>query len=86
VDRKASVGSQCLSYIDWLGQHPDQLPFEFKKLNYERARWAVEDVVRIRSHGLSGNLISEVARAATQTGALAFLPSDPNNTIARRYQ
>jgi penicillin G amidase len=51
------------AYIDWLDQNPGQLSFEFKKLSYKPARWAAEDVVRIRSHGLSGNLTSEVARA-----------------------
>jgi penicillin G amidase len=51
------------AYIDWLDQHPGRMPFEFKKLNYKPARWAAEDVVRIRSHGLAGNLHEEVARA-----------------------
>jgi penicillin amidase len=53
------------AYIDWLETHPERMPFEFKKLNYKAARWAAEDVVRIRSHGLSGNLEDEVARART---------------------
>src|SRR5712692_5153077 len=51
------------AYIGWLEEHPDRMPFEFKKLNYKPARWAAEDVVRIRSHGLSGNLLDEVERA-----------------------
>lgn len=51
------------AYIDWLDQHPERMPFEFKKLNYKPARWAAEDLVRIRSHGLTGNLEDEVARA-----------------------
>ena len=51
------------AYIDWLDEHPDRMPFEFKKLDYKPARWSAEDVVRIRTHGLSGNLTSEVARA-----------------------
>lgn len=51
------------AYIDWLDAHPDKLPYEFKKLHYRPAKWAPEDVVRIRSHGLTRNLISEVARA-----------------------
>lgn len=51
------------AYIDWLDEHPNQMPFEFKKLNYKPARWSAEDVVRIRSHSLSGNLLNEVARA-----------------------
>lgn len=51
------------AYIDWLAQHPEHMPYEFKKLDYQPAKWAAEDVVRIRSHGLTGNLASEVARA-----------------------
>lgn len=51
------------AYIDWLGEHPERMPYEFKKLNYLPAKWAAEDVVRIRSHGLTGNLNSEVARS-----------------------
>ena len=51
------------AYVDWVERHPEHLPFEFKKLNYKPGRWAVDDVVRIRSHGLTGNLDDEVARA-----------------------
>jgi penicillin amidase len=51
------------AYIGWLERHPERMPFEFRKLNYKPARWATEDVVRIRSHGLTGNLDNEVARA-----------------------
>jgi penicillin amidase len=51
------------AYVDWLAKHPEQMPFEFRKLNYTPAHWAPEDVVRIRSHGLTRNLQSEVARA-----------------------
>ena len=51
------------AYIAWLEQHPEHMPWEFKKLNYKPAPWAAEDVVRVRSHGLTGNLSNEVARA-----------------------
>ncbi len=51
------------AYIDWLNQHPERMPWEFKKLDYVPARWSAEDVVRIRGHGLTRNLNSEVARA-----------------------
>ena len=51
------------AYVDWLHQHPEQMPFEFRKLNYTPAKWAPEDVVRIRTHGLTGNLNYEVARS-----------------------
>jgi penicillin amidase len=53
------------AYVDWLGAHPERLPWEFKQLGYQPAKWAAEDVVRIRSHGLTRNLLSEVARANT---------------------
>jgi penicillin amidase len=51
------------AYIDWLGQHPERMPYEFKKLNYQPAKWAAEDVVRVRTHGLTGNLTHEVERS-----------------------
>jgi len=51
------------AYIDWLGQHPERMPYEFKELNYQPAKWAAEDVVRVRTHGLTGNLNYEVARS-----------------------
>jgi len=51
------------AYVGYLKANPDKLPFEFKKLGYTPARWQAEDVVRIRSHGLTRNLDSEVARA-----------------------
>ena len=51
------------AYVDWLRQHPERLPREFRLQNYQPARWSVEDLVRIRAHGLSRNLDSEVARA-----------------------
>jgi penicillin amidase len=53
------------AYVDWAGAHPEQLPWEFKTLGYAPSRWRPEDVVRIRSHGLTRNLTSEVARADT---------------------
>lgn len=53
------------AYVDWLAGHPDRMPWEFTRLGYAPARWAPEDVVRIRSHGLTRNLNSEVARAKT---------------------
>ena len=59
----ASFVAGINAYIDWVERHPDHLPFEFRKLNYKPAWWAAEDVVRIRSHGLTGNLDDEVARA-----------------------
>jgi len=57
------------AYIDWLNGHPDKMPIEFKMLNYKPVSWAAEDVVRIRSHGLTGNLTDEVARARVACAA-----------------
>src|SRR6516165_7153775 len=62
------------AFIGWLEQHPDRMPFEFKKLNYTPARWDADDVVRIRSHGLTGNLVNEIARA--KMACLGNLKSD----------
>ncbi|WP_255580877.1 penicillin acylase family protein [Caballeronia sp. dw_276] len=51
------------AYIDWMAAHPERLPYEFRKAGYWPAKWSADDVVRIRSHGLTRNLTSEVARA-----------------------
>jgi penicillin G amidase len=53
------------AYVDWLEKNPARLPWEFKQLDYRPAKWSAQDVVRIRSHGLTRNLLSEVARANT---------------------
>jgi penicillin G amidase len=53
------------AYVDWLAKNPASLPWEFKQLDYRPAKWSAEDVVRVRSHGLTRNLLSEVARANT---------------------
>src|SRR4029077_12292051 len=52
------------SYIDYLKENPDRVPFEFKQVGYSPAKWQPEDVVEIRSHGLTRNLLSEVERAS----------------------
>ncbi|NIK31044.1 penicillin amidase [Xanthomonas arboricola] len=51
------------AYIDWLGAHPHALPYEFRTFSYRPQKWAPEDVLRIRTTGLSRNVKSEVARA-----------------------
>ena len=53
------------AYIDLVDAGGVSLPFEFDLLDYRPARWAAEDVVRIRSHGLWRNVVSEVLRART---------------------
>jgi penicillin amidase len=51
------------AYIDYIGRKPELLPFEFRQLGYKPAKWRPEDVVRIRSHGLTRNLTQEFARS-----------------------
>ncbi|MFA9273615.1 MAG: penicillin acylase family protein [Candidatus Aquirickettsiella gammari] len=51
------------AYVDYVKKNRDALPIEFKTLNYLPAYWQAEDVVRIRSHGLTRNLTSEITRA-----------------------
>jgi len=51
------------AYIDLVGREPTRLPFEFAYFGYQPEKWLPEDVVRIRSHGLTRNLVSEVSRA-----------------------
>ncbi len=51
------------AYVDYVGGDPARLPFEFRQFNYPPAKWQAEDVVRIRSHGLTRNLTGEVARS-----------------------
>jgi penicillin amidase len=51
------------AYIDTIARKPELLPFEFRQLGYQPAKWKPEDVVRIRSHGLTRNLTQEFARA-----------------------
>ena len=53
------------AYVDWLKANPENLPWEMKFLGYLPAKWTAADVIRIRSHGLTRNLVSEVARANT---------------------
>jgi len=51
------------AYIDFVGTDPAKWPFEFRYFGYAPEKWLPQDVVRIRSHGLTRNLDSELARA-----------------------
>ncbi|MDP2004850.1 MAG: penicillin acylase family protein [Rubrivivax sp.] len=51
------------AYIDLVAREPARLPFEFGHFGYLPAKWQPEDVVRIRSHGLTRNVASELWRA-----------------------
>jgi penicillin amidase len=57
------------AYVDYVAQTPAALPLEFRQAGYAPSKWKAEDVVRIRSHGLTRNLTLEVARAAVACGA-----------------
>src|SRR5947207_1717765 len=43
------------AYIDYVAAHPERLPWEFKALHYAPAKWRADEVVRLRSHGLTRN-------------------------------
>ena len=49
------------------GQHP--LPTEFRVAGTQPDTWTAEDVVRVRSHGLTRNIASEVSRARVACAA-----------------
>jgi penicillin amidase len=51
------------AYVALTERSPEFLPPEFIALGTRPSRWLPEDVVRIRSHGLTRNAISEVLRA-----------------------
>jgi penicillin amidase len=51
------------AYVDLTEREPERLPPEFGLLGTKPARWRPEDVVRVRSHGLTRNALSEVLRA-----------------------
>ncbi len=51
------------AFVELAGRQPELKPPEFALLGYEPARWAPEDVVRIRSNGLWRNVRNEVRRA-----------------------
>ena len=53
------------TYVDACADGRAPLPEEFRVIGHTPARWAPEDVARIRSHGLVHNLDQEVARART---------------------
>lgn len=52
------------AYVALCEAEPERLPPEFGLLGMTPARWAAQDVVRIRTHGMTRNAASEIARAA----------------------
>lgn len=57
------------AYVALCEAEPERLPPEFGILGTAPARWAAEDVVRIRSHGITRNAASEIYRAAVMARA-----------------
>lgn len=57
------------AYIDLLAREPHRLPVEFAAMGTRPAKWSAEDVVRIRSHGMMRNALSEVTRANVMAAA-----------------
>lgn len=62
------------AYVDLAAQDASLLPPEFAAMGISPARWAPEDVLRVRSHALSRNVEQEAARA--QVAARAGLEAD----------
>ena len=57
------------AYIDIVSREPDRLPPEFQIARTKPEKWSPEDVVRVRSHALSRNALSEVLRANVMSRA-----------------
>jgi penicillin G amidase len=57
------------AFVDEVRSGERPLPIEFRVAGTLPDRWTVEDVVRVRSHGLTRNVESEVARARVACAA-----------------
>ena len=76
------------AYINFINQHSDELPIEFKLLNIKPKAWTA-DVVISRHQGLLGNITQELnlARAVHKVGEqkvkdiVWFHPKSPNLTM-----
>jgi penicillin amidase len=66
------------AYVQLTREKPELLPLEFKEMGTRPALWAPEDVVRVRSHGLVQNALSEIVRAQV------IARSDLTMDLARR--
>lgn len=51
------------AFIDLCKSEPERLPPEFSKMKVSPSHWDAEDVVRIRSHSMMRNAMSEVVRS-----------------------
>jgi penicillin G amidase len=66
------------AYIALCAREPERLPPEFGLMGTRPARWRASDVVRIRTHSLSRNAISEILRA------IVLAKSDLETDLIRR--
>lgn len=57
------------AFIDLVDREPVRLPPEFEAFGTRPAKWAPEDVVRIRTHGWVRNAVSEILRASVMAKA-----------------
>ena len=69
------------AYVDFLQTHPERMPFEFRTLGYVPAKWQPEDVVRVRSHGLSRNHLGNVFKKAVLSPAAAAAMDAPDVAV-----
>ncbi len=74
----ASFVAGINAYIELCEREPERLPPEFVEMGTRPARWAPEDVVRIRSHAMTRNIVSEVLRARLWSS------TDPRNDTLRK--
>jgi penicillin amidase len=66
------------AYIDLTEREPERLPVEFGLTETRPERWRAEDVVRVRSHALTRNALSEVLRANVLSN------TSPDNDLLRK--
>ncbi len=64
-DNVAAFTAGINAYVGDVRAGRQPLPMEFKLTGSAPENWAPEDVIRIRSHALVSNVLSEVARART---------------------
>lgn len=76
------------AFVERIELREENLPPEFEKLGSRPSRWKAEDVVRIRSHCLTYNAVTEVIRAnvlataGTQADALRCQIEPPVEPVA----
>jgi len=66
------------AWIALCEQEPERLPPEFAEMGTQPAPWLPEDVVCIRSHAMTRNIVSEVLRARLWSS------TDPRNDMLRK--